>query len=87
MPTDLPSAIANRDQYDGWRGSLETKGLFSLAAGGSSAGTSRIESDDTFRRFYKLDNILLTDRVNKVFLEGIVGPELLRHSPPTSSRA
>ena len=30
-----------------------------------------LESDDTFRRFYKLDNMLLTDRVNKVFLEGI----------------
>ena len=25
---DLPSAIANRDQYEGWRGSVETKGLF-----------------------------------------------------------
>ncbi len=38
---DLPSSIADRDQYDGWRGSLDTKGLFNRwRAGGSSAGTS-----------------------------------------------
>ena len=29
------------------------------------------ESDDEFRRFYKLDNILLTDRVNKMFFDGL----------------
>ena len=29
-----------------------------------------LESDDQFRRFYNLDNILLTDRVNQVFLTG-----------------
>ncbi len=29
------------------------------------------ESDDEFRRFYKLDNILLTDRVNKMFFAGL----------------
>ena len=27
-----------------------------------------LESDDTFRRFYKLDNRLLTDRVNTIYL-------------------
>ncbi len=68
---DLPSAIANRDQYDGWRGSLETKGLFSLSSWWKFGWDVTLESDDTFRRFYKLDNMLLTDRVNKVFLEGI----------------
>jgi len=68
---DLPSAIANRDQYEGWRGSVETKGLFSLSSWWKFGWDVTLESDETFRRFYKLDNILLTDRVNKVFLEGI----------------
>jgi LPS-assembly protein len=68
---DLPSAITNRDQYDGWRGSIETKGLFSLSSWWKLGWDVTLESDDTFRRFYKLDNILLTDRVNRVFMEGI----------------
>ncbi len=68
---DLPSAITNRDQYDGWRGSIETKGLFSLSSWWKFGWDVTLESDDTFRRFYKLDNILLTDRVNRVFMEGI----------------
>lgn len=68
---DLPSAITNRDQYEGWRGSLETKGLFSLSSWWKFGWDVTLESDDTFRRFYKLDNMLLTDRVNKVFLAGL----------------
>lgn len=70
-PDDLPSAITNRDQYSGWRGSVETRGLFSLSSWWKLGWDVTLESDDTFRRFYKLDNILLTDRVNKVFLDGI----------------
>ncbi len=69
--SDLPSAIANREQYEGWRGSLDTKGLFSLSSWWKFGWDITAESDDEFRRFYKLDNMLLTDRVNKVFLEGI----------------
>ena len=30
-----------------------------------------VESDDSFRRFYKLDPILQTDRVNTVYLQGM----------------
>ena len=30
-----------------------------------------VESDDYFRRFYKLDNILQTDRINEVYLTGL----------------
>jgi LPS-assembly protein len=67
----LPSSIANRDQYEGWRGSIETKGLFNLGSWWKLGWDITTESDDTFRRFYKLDNMLLTDRVNKVYLEGI----------------
>ncbi|MEQ1698180.1 MAG: LPS-assembly protein LptD [Hyphomicrobiaceae bacterium] len=66
----LPSSIANRQVYDGWRGSLQTKGLFSLSSWWKFGWDVTVESDDTFRRFYKLDNILVTDRVNTVFLEG-----------------
>jgi LPS-assembly protein len=67
----LPSAIANRDQYEGWRGSVESKGLFSIGSWWKFGWDVTLESDDTFRRFYKLDNMLLTDRVNQVFLAGI----------------
>jgi len=67
----LPSSITDRWKYDGWRGSLDTKGLFSLSSWWKFGWDVTVESDDEFRRFYKLDNILLTDRVNKIFLEGI----------------
>ena len=66
----LPSDITDRDQFEGWRGSIETKGLFSLSSWWSAGWDVTIESDDAFRRFYKLDNILLTDRVNRGFLIG-----------------
>jgi len=66
----LPSSIEDRDRYDGWRGSIETKGLFSLSSWWDTGWDVVVESDDAFRRFYKLDNILLTDRVNRGFLVG-----------------
>lgn len=59
-----------RAEYDGWRGSVETKGLFSLSSWWKFGWDVTLESDDQFRRFYKLDNILLTDRVNQIFLTG-----------------
>lgn len=62
---------ARRDRLDGWRGSVETKGLFSLSSWWRFGWDITVESDDTFRRFYKLDNILQTDRVNTVFLQGL----------------
>jgi LPS-assembly protein len=65
---DLPD---NPPQLDGWRGSLETKGRFSLSSWWKFGWDATVESDDTFRRFYKLDNILQTDRVNSVFLTGL----------------
>ena len=68
--TNLPSTIANRQVYDGWRGSLQSKGLFSLSSWWKFGWDVTVESDDTFRRFYKLDNVLVTDRVNTVYLEG-----------------
>ena len=67
---DLPGDPKANSKYDGWRGSLETKGKFSLSSWWKFGWDITVESDDTFRRFYKLDNVLITDRVNQVFLEG-----------------
>ncbi len=69
---DLPGDISDdkRADLDGWRGSIETKGLFSLSSWWKFGWDVTLESDDEFRRFYKLDSILVTDRVNQVFLVG-----------------
>jgi LPS-assembly protein len=71
---DLPAPTVpgrnNRD-LDGLRGSIETKGRFSLGSWWHLGWNAIIESDDTFRRFYKLDGMLVTDRVNEGYLEGI----------------
>ncbi len=69
---ELPGGVTTerRESLDGWRGSLETKGLFSLSSWWQAGWDVTLESDDTFRRFYKLDSILLTDRVNQVFVAG-----------------
>jgi LPS-assembly protein len=70
-PNDLPSNIVDPDQYSGFRGSIETKGLFSIASWWHFGWDVTAATDDTFRRFYKLDNILATDVVDRVFLNGI----------------
>jgi LPS-assembly protein len=67
----LPDTVANRQSLDGFRGSLETKGRFSLSSWWSFGWDVTVESDDTFRRFYKLDSVLRTDRVSNVYLEGM----------------
>ncbi len=69
---DLPNVVdpADRDKFDGWRGTVETKSQFALSSWWKAGWDVTLESDDDFRRFYKLDNILLTDRVNQVYLTG-----------------
>lgn len=69
---DLPSSTRAEDrlELDGWRGSVQTRGLFSLSSWWKFGWDVTLESDEQFRRFYRLDNILLTDRVNQVFLTG-----------------
>lgn len=67
---NLPGDPATREKYDGLRGSLETHGLFSLSSWWKFGWDAIVESDDQFRRFYKLDSILVTDRVNQVYLTG-----------------
>jgi LPS-assembly protein len=56
---------------DGWRGSLQTKGQFSLSSWWRYGWDVTIDSDDSFRRFYQLDPILQTDRVNVGYLQGM----------------
>ena len=85
IPPTCPRASPDRDQYDGWRGSLETKGLFNIGSWWKLGWDVTMESDDEFRRFYKIDNALLTDRVNKVFLAGLSDRNYFE-SRPTSSR-
>ncbi|MCB1506572.1 MAG: LPS-assembly protein LptD [Hyphomicrobiaceae bacterium] len=72
--TTLPkpkTGADNREDVDGWRGSIETRGKFSLGSWWNFGWDATIESDASFRRFYKLDGVLLTDRVNEVYLEGL----------------
>ncbi len=73
--TNLPAPEAglpdDRRELDGWRGSIETRGKFSLGSWWTLGWDATLESDDTFRRFYKLDGMLVTDRVNEVYLEGL----------------
>ena len=66
----LSGPSANRTDLEGWRGSLETKGEYSISSWWKAGWDATLESDDTFRRFYKLDSILLTDRVNTAYVTG-----------------
>lgn len=68
---DADDLRAGNEDLDGWRGSIETKGQFSLGSWWSGGWDLTYETDDTFRRFYKLDSVLLTERINRVYLEGI----------------
>ena len=52
---------------------MQTKGQFSLSSWWRFGWDVTIDSDDTFRRFYQLDPILQTDRVNTVYLQGMSG--------------
>ena len=58
-------------KLDGWRGSVQTRGLFSLSTWWRFGWDVTVESDDAFRRFYKLDSLLQTDRINTVYLQGM----------------
>jgi LPS-assembly protein len=65
------TAGAGLTDRTGWRGSIETKGQFSLSSWWRYGWDITVESDDSFRRYYKLDPILQTDRVNTVYLQGM----------------
>ncbi|HKJ61646.1 MAG TPA: LPS assembly protein LptD, partial [Hyphomicrobiales bacterium] len=54
-----------------FRGSVRTKGEFELGSWWKWGWDVTVESDDTFRRFYRLDNAFATDRVSQLYLEGL----------------
>jgi LPS-assembly protein len=68
---DTDEVSERPDLANEWRGSVETRGRFSLASWWQFGWDVIIESDDTFRRFYKLDSILQTDRVNRAYVTGL----------------
>ncbi len=53
-----------------FRGSIKTQGEFSLGSWWKWGWDITLESDDTFRRFYRLDSIFATDRISTVYLVG-----------------
>lgn len=65
------ASAAEQQRLDGWRGSLETRANFSIGSWWRLGWDVTLESDATFRRFYKLDSILQTDRVNSGYLVGL----------------
>ncbi len=64
---DRDISPGNRD----FRGSVKTDGEFDINEFWSYGWDITTETDDTFRRFYRLDSILATERVNDVHLTGI----------------
>ena len=70
LPGYNPAKPDALSEYDGLRGSVETHGVFSLSSWWKFGWDITAESDDQFRRFYKLDSVLVTDRVNQVYLTG-----------------
>jgi len=69
--SDLDVDPAKQQDLDGFRGSIVTRGDFSLASWWRAGWDVTLETDDTFRRFYRLDSILLTDRINNIYFTGM----------------
>ncbi|GJM01301.1 MAG: LPS-assembly protein LptD [Methyloligella sp.] len=65
--TDRPDDSPSDDKF---RGSIVSEGDFKIASDWDFGWDVTYESDDTFRRFYKLDNIKREDRVSKIYLVG-----------------
>jgi LPS-assembly protein len=53
-----------------FRGSIKTQGEFDLGSWWKWGWDVTVESDDTFRRFYKLDDVYSTDRISEIYLVG-----------------
>ena len=67
--TTTTLTIATREGTE-FRGSIETKGEFDLGSFWKWGWDATLESDDTFRRFYKIDDAFATDRISTVYLVG-----------------
>jgi LPS-assembly protein len=69
--TDNPSSIPTYPPSDDeFRGSVDTKGDFAINRYWGWGWDVTVESDDTFRRFYDIDNIFATDRIDQIYLVG-----------------
>lgn len=53
-----------------FRGTVETVGEFDLGSFWKWGWDVTVESDDAFRRFYKIDDLYATDRINTIYLVG-----------------
>jgi LPS-assembly protein len=63
-----PEDSTREDQK--FRGSIKTTGDFDLGSFWKWGWDATLESDDTFRRFYRIDDIFVTDRISTVYLLG-----------------
>ncbi len=54
----------------GWRGTVETKGVFSLSSWWRAGWDVTLQSDKSFRSFYGFDSAIQTDRINTGYLTG-----------------
>lgn len=61
---------AENEELDGFRGTVETKGRFSLSSWWQFGWDATFQSDDSFRRFYQFDSVLAKDQVNVAYLIG-----------------
>lgn len=53
-----------------FRGSIDSKGEFDINKFWKWGWDATLESDDTFRRFYKIDDVFATDRISTIYLVG-----------------
>jgi LPS-assembly protein len=67
----LPSGTTDAAALQGWRGTVETTGQFSLSSWWSFGWDATYQSDQSFRRFYGFDSVFQTDRVNTAYLRGM----------------
>ncbi len=65
---DDPQDSTRDENY--FRGSVQSAGEFELGSFWKWGWDATAESDDTFRRFYKLDDVYATDRVSTVYIIG-----------------
>lgn len=68
---DQTSSGASTTPDNEWRGSLISEGRFGLGSWWHAGWDVTLESDDTFRRYYKLDSVISTQRTSMAYLEGI----------------
>lgn len=60
----------NSTSSDRFRGSILSDGNFQIASNWEFGWDVTYESDDSFRRFYKLDSVIREDRVSQIYLVG-----------------